>query len=457
MASERGGVTLADLLITTKDGDWGQGSPAEGLVPYRVIRGTDFPSVRLGDTSSVPVRFLRKETVHRRTLAPGDILLETAGGSPGRPTGRTLLITERLLSRLDLPATCASFARFLRVDPEKAEPSYVYWFLQYLYLGGQMEQHQVQHTGVARFQYTRFAQSQQIPLPFRAEQRAIAGVLGGLDDRIELNRRMNETLESVAQALYRAWFVDFDVVHAKAGGRDTGLPTPVSDLFPDRLEASQIGQIPAGWRVAPLASIADVAIGGDWGRDTPDPDDVEVRCLRGVDLDLLRRAGWSDAPRRFVRRTSLEKRRPSSLDILVEGSGECGRSLAFSDALENAFPEPVIYSNFCKRLSTRSASTAIFVQYVLNRLVETGEMKTFVTGTAMPNLDYRGLLSSLLVVVPPDPVLDVFGAFAEKLRKRLFLPQTRTLAAIRDALLPKLISGELRMQQAEGMLGATQI
>ena len=167
MAGDMAAATLRDLLITTKDGDWGNESPADGFVPYRVIRGTDFPSVRLGDMSSVPVRYLSESTVHRRTLAPDDILLETAGGSPDRPTGRSLLIKQRLLSSLDLPATCASFARFLRVDRKRAEPKYVYWFLQYLYASGQMEEHQVQHTGVARFQYTKFAESQEIPLPPR--------------------------------------------------------------------------------------------------------------------------------------------------------------------------------------------------------------------------------------------------------------------------------------------------
>src|SRR5439155_13767013 len=131
MAGETRAVLLRDLLITTKDGDWGKDSAAEGLVPYRVIRGTDFPRVRNGDMSSIPIRYLSGSTVHRRALAADAILLETAGGSPDRPTGRSLLITRKLLSSLDLPATCASFARFLRVDPVKAEPNYIYWFLQY--------------------------------------------------------------------------------------------------------------------------------------------------------------------------------------------------------------------------------------------------------------------------------------------------------------------------------------
>ena len=84
------------------------------------------------------------------------------------------------------------------------------------------------------------------PLP---EQRAIAHILGTLDDKIELNRRMNETLEAMARALFKSWFVDFDPVRAKAEGRDPGLPEPLADLFPDRLVDSELGEIPEGWEV----------------------------------------------------------------------------------------------------------------------------------------------------------------------------------------------------------------
>ena len=93
------------------------------------------------------------------------------------------------------------------------------------------------------------------PLP---EQRAIANILGTLDDKIELNRRMNETLEAMARALFKSWFVDFDPVRAKGEGRDPGLPKPLADLFPARLVDSELGEIPEGWEVAPLPEVVDV-------------------------------------------------------------------------------------------------------------------------------------------------------------------------------------------------------
>src|SRR6185437_3399413 len=96
-----------------------------------------------------------------------------------------------------------------------------------------------------------------IPLPPIHEQRAIAHILGTLDDKIELNRKMNETLETMARALFKSWFVDFDPVHAKAEGRDTGLPQPLADLFPDSFEDSELGEIPKGWAIGRFGDVVD--------------------------------------------------------------------------------------------------------------------------------------------------------------------------------------------------------
>ncbi len=95
-----------------------------------------------------------------------------------------------------------------------------------------------------------------LPLPPLAEQRAIAHILGTLDDKIELNRRMSETLEAMARALFKSWFVDFDPVRAKAEGRDPGLPPPLADLFPDRLVDSELGEMPEGWELKASANRA---------------------------------------------------------------------------------------------------------------------------------------------------------------------------------------------------------
>ena len=93
-------------------------------------------------------------------------------------------------------------------------------------------------------------------LPKFGEQQAIAHILGTLDDKIDLNRRMNETLESIARAIFKSWFVDFDPVRAKSEGRDTGLPKHIADLFTNTMVDSKLGEIPQGWKITTLAEFA---------------------------------------------------------------------------------------------------------------------------------------------------------------------------------------------------------
>ena len=123
-------------------------------------------------------------------------------------------------------------------------------------------------------------------LPPLDEQRAIAHILGTLDDKIELNRRMNETLEAMARALFKSWFVDFDPVRAKAEGRDPGLPKPLADLFPDSFEDSELGEIPKGWEVRRLSALmppaacptgAQASLGSDRAASTTEQSRGEKR------------------------------------------------------------------------------------------------------------------------------------------------------------------------------------
>ncbi|CAM5240027.1 hypothetical protein SFUMM280S_02028 [Streptomyces fumanus] len=210
LMAERKTVPLRELLIDTKDGDWGKGEPAPGYVPVHAIRGTDFPSSRLGNVASVPLRYFSERTAHRRLLQPDDILIETAGGTRDRPTGRTLLVTKRLLDLFTGDVSCASFARFLRVDHQKVNPRFIFWYLQDLYNSGDMWIHQVQHTGVARFQFTRFADTEEVPVPARAEQDAVVEMLGALDDKIAVNERIATVALELADAHYSCAMQELD-------------------------------------------------------------------------------------------------------------------------------------------------------------------------------------------------------------------------------------------------------
>src|SRR5690606_12441866 len=126
----------------------------------------------------VPMKYVPKRKVERKALKEGDILIETAGGTATRPTGRTAIVKRRHLQ--NGPVLCASFARYMRPNVEMILPDYLYWYLQYLYTIGEMARNQVQHTGVARFQFTQFSNNTYIPVPEFPYQRKVVSILNAL-------------------------------------------------------------------------------------------------------------------------------------------------------------------------------------------------------------------------------------------------------------------------------------
>jgi type I restriction enzyme, S subunit len=294
-----------------------------------------------------------------------------------------------------------------------------------------------------------------MPLPPLPEQKAIAHILGTLDDKIELNRRMNATLEAMARALFQNWFVDFDPVRAKLDGRQpAGLDEATAALFPAHFQDSDVGHVPAGWEVGQLGKYLETEIGGDWGEDDRFDGSIEVVALRGVDLEHLRQRGDANPPRRWVKESSLAMRRMSHRNVLVasSGAGPCGRALWVNPYLEAAFPVPVLYSNFCKRYRAATPAHALYFDRILFEMRESGEIWDFINGTSLPNLDSNGLMMGKIVLVPPVAVLEKFAAFVQPIYERLYSRESRILATLRDTLLPKLLSGEIPLATLEKLL-----
>lgn len=296
----------------------------------------------------------------------------------------------------------------------------------------------------------------EVTIPPMKQQQAIGCILGTLDDKIELNQQMNRTLEAMARAIFKSWFVDFDPVRAKAEGRDPGQPKHIADLFPDSFEDSELGEIPRGWRVGVVGDIATQAIGGQWGFDIQEDGLAPAVCLRGCDMEDLRNNGYAPkAPVRFVNPNAIEKRLPSDCDVLVgaSGAGPCGRPLWFNSQIKELYELPVIYSNFVKRFTTPSPAYAIYLDRFLICKFQDGTIHDFITGTSVPNLDAPGLLSGCHLVLPPPDLLHAFFKLSNSIFGKLYSKQNILLAQTRDLLLPKLISGELSVPDAERIVG----
>jgi type I restriction enzyme, S subunit len=270
------------------------------------------------------------------------------------------------------------------------------------------------------------------------EQRAIARILGALDDKIELNRRMNETLEAMARALFKSWFVDFDPVRTKAEGRDPGLPKPIADLFPARLVASELGEIPEGWRVKSLDELARF-VNGLALQKYPSSDG---KWLPVIKIAQLRSRGANGADRASA---SLD---PDFIvqdgDILFSWSGslECVRWAGGPGAL-NQHLFKVIPAGYPRWL----CYLGIHLHLEDFRHIAAGK------ATTMGHIQ-RHHLSDAKLTVPPSPMMSAAGEIMEPIVESLWRRevQSRTLAAIRDAPLPELISGELRVKEGERLV-----
>ncbi len=308
----------------------------------------------------------------------------------------------------------------------------------------------------------------QIPLPDIQVQRAIAHILGTLDDKIELNRRQNETLEAMARSLFKAWFVDFEPVRAKMEGRWQrgqslpGLPAHLYDLFPDRLVESELGEIPEGWKYVPFGSLLDSTIGGDWGKDVPADDHSEaVSIIRGTDFPDVSTGGVGKVPTRYTTKKKLASRRLQVGDIVLEVSGgsptqPTGRSIFISKSILERFGNPVVCASFCRRLHPKSACLGVLAFLHLKNLYAVGgtwEYQNQSTGIA--NFQTSHFLESEMVVIPSDELLKVFANQALLILEKVSNNENITLAQFRDTLLPKLISGELRICDAERILDET--
>jgi type I restriction enzyme S subunit len=315
----------------------------------------------------------------------------------------------------------------------------VYWYLQYLYDMGVMWEHQVQHTGVARFQYTRFAETTEIPLPSIEEQRAIAHILGTLDDKIELNRRMNETLEAIARAIFKSWFIDFDPVRAKAEGRNPNLAQPLSDLFPDRFDDSELGEIPAGWQVGRIGDVAEInarVLGKADGLQVIDYVEIS-EVMRGEVTNIVRYERGLEPSR--------ARRRLSHGDTVLS-TVRPDRGAHF---LSLNPPESLIASTGFAVLSPRRREWA-FLYSALTRPEVGEELGRLADGGAYPAVRPERI-ENLALPIPTRVLVEAYERLVEPLYQKSDQnrSEARQLASVRDLLLPKLISGEVRVEAAD--------
>lgn len=267
------------------------------------------------------------------------------------------------------------------------------------------------------------------PIPL---QQKIADILGSLDDKIELNRQMNHTLEAMARAIFKSWFVDFDPVYAKMEGRDYPLPPEIMDLFPDELEESELGLIPKGWRVRTLENLADNP------KNVVNPYEVN---------ESTNYIGLEHMPRRKIALDSWDysKKVTSNKYSFRKGNILFGKLRPYFHKVGIAPIDGICSTD----IIVINGIDKIFQQYLLFLMSSVEFVDTVSaasTGTKMPRTDWK-YMQSYKIPIPPKIILMKFDSIVEPMVEKISLNVhvSKSLEKIREVVLPKLMSGELNV------------
>jgi len=370
------------------------------------------------------------QATNAQFLSEGDTVIIRSNGNP-QLVGRSVYIRH-----FAHPITFSGFCIRFRPDRSTIDPRFAAYLIRSPFFRQRFTAYG-SGTGIQNLSQDILG-AVPVRLPELPEQRAIAHILGALDDKIELNRQMNETLEAMAQALFKSWFVDFDPVRAKAEGWDPGLPKHVADLFPNTFEESELGEVPRQWEVRGLDEIARFINGLALQKYPP----AEGNSLPVVKIAQLRTGNTNGADQASADLGADYIAQDGDILFSWSGSLECvlwtGGRGALNQHLFKVSPKG--YPRWFCYLGVHE---------------HLDEFRNIAAGkaTTMGHIQ-RHHLSDAKLAVPSPAVLQAMDRIFQPLFESTWqrAVQSRTLTTLRDTLLPKLISGELRIKDAERFL-----
>ncbi|MBK9349041.1 MAG: restriction endonuclease subunit S [Sulfuritalea sp.] len=386
------------------------------------------------------VRFVSQETFDtwfRGHPEPGDLIFVTKG-SPGRvcmaPDPVDFCIAQDMVA--------------VRPDPKKVYPKYLFAALR---------SHQVQqaignmHVGtlIPHFKKGDFDKLD-IPLPDSDVQKTIGDMYYSLSAKIELNRRMNETLEAMARAIFKSWFVDFDPVRAKASGeppksicRRLGLMPDVLALFPDSFQESALGEIPAGWTWSTIGDEAEIVGGGT-------PSTKVVEYWNGGTIYWTTPKDLSGNPDRVLT-TTERKITEAGLKSITSGLLPIGTVLMSSRApvgyLAMAKVPTAINQGFIAMKCEKQLSSEYVLQWAHSVMDQIKQRSSGTTFAEISKKNFR----SMSILVPPVDLVNQYTAVTSRLYDKITtcVEESRSLIDLRDMLLPKLMSGDISVGELQ--------
>lgn len=393
------------------------------------LRTTDISADGRIDVESMPLAILDLSKLEQHVLRVGDLVITRTGR-----VGSTAVF-----SGFRVPVLPGAFLIRFRLQRAIADAQFYRYF--FMSPSGQQQIESVATGSVQKNLNITNLHRLSVPVPPLREQQAIAGILVSLDDKIELNRRRSRTLEAMARAIFKSWFVDLDPVRAKAAGRaPAGLSPALAALFPDRLEDSPLGPIPAGWRVGTVGEHFDLTMGQSPPGETYNETGDGLPFYQGrtdFGFRFPKRRVYCTAPTRLARTgdTLVSVRAPVGDVNIANEACAIGRGVA------------AVRHKGGSRSMTYHAMHNLGDHF--GRFEAEGTVFGSINKAAFEKLPF--VAADRHVVAAFDHACGPLDDQVEVLER-----ETATLASLRDTLLPKLISGALRVPDAERIVGRVQ-
>ena len=438
MAGEWKIVRLCEVASTRNGAGIKQDAFSETGIP--LARVSDFTDWSIDMSACIRVDFEAARRWENHRLKEGEAIIATVGSWPpnwSSVVGKAVRVPRSAVGAIQNQNTCCVLER-----PAISDQRFLFYLLR-----SESFAHYAANSAAGRANEARLPVANlerfEFPLPPLAEQKAIAAVLGALDDKIELNRRMNATLEAMARALFQSWFVDFDPVRAKLDGRPAAALDPATAaLFPAAFQETSLGPIPHGWEVCPLSEKIQLLSGGTpktseptyWDGDIPwysvrdAPSETDVWVIN-TDKHVTKLGIANSAAQIFPEKTTI-----------ISARGTVGK-LALTAV-------PMAMNQSCYGVRGITGYGDYFTYYSLREA--TAQLQQRTHGTVFDTITTE-TFKTLDCIFPTPKITAAFDKLVEPLlgQIRANLHQSRTLATLRDTLLPKLLSGELSVTKLE--------
>jgi len=402
-------------------------------IPVIKIKNITPPTVSLED-----IQYVGKDVLGNKTqfnVNYKDILISMTGSNVHQMSSAVGKVS-RLQEKNKLFLLNQRVGKFVLTKPEQMDYDFLYYLVSTYDTQYELASNASGSANQANINPSMIKSLKRL-LPPLPQQQKIASILGALDDKIELNNQMNQTLETMAKALFKSWFVDFE---------------PFAD---GEFEESELGMIPKGWKIIPLEELLIDTKSGDWGKDNQqDKYNSEAYCIRGADINSLRNGQLVDLQLRYLKDSTFTKKLLDTRNIIIEISGgsptqSTGRPLFVNEKLLTVYDKPITSTNFCRILMTKPlVSELLYLKWVMmydDKLFFNYENGT----TGIKNLDLKAILSNEKIALPNDDVISEFQQIVSNFFAKIIQNgiESRSLISIRDALLPKLMSGEISLEE----------